>query len=263
MHWGWEGDDGIFVTQAARVMHGQLPGVDLFTMYPGMNLFYLAGWFALFGMRFQVAKLALLAMLMLIAALIYGVVRSCLSPRWANGATLFAVSVVVTFYPALSANWDGLAYSLASWLALRASLHSERTSKQLTYGLLACGFFLGMAFFAKQTVGLYSGFTVLITLALAQCRVWAQVKTNSPQTTTGILYWRLPTVLGKAFLITGLLLIPLYFLEIMKPHAQLSNLLMFAAPSLLVTGATAWLIRQCTKSTDDSHFFAFGELAGS
>ena len=228
MLWGMDGDTGLFVAQAVRILEGQLPNLDFSTMYPGASLFYIAAYFALLGASVYTAKIATLGTFMLITALVFLLARPYLNKPWHHVATLFSVLTTLSFYTDMSANWEALGCSLLCWVLLMRALITTRS----VLGVFWVGVVLAWAMLTKQTVGLYTGFAVFTALVF------------SCQRLVPLTRFCVPSLVGKLFLLLGGLAMLFYLGRIVQPHLSAQVLLMFVLPSVLLMFLSGLWVRK-------------------
>jgi hypothetical protein len=152
-------DEGISVTNAVRMMKGDVPFKDFWTIYPPGQYFTLSGLFTVFGTNLMVARLydtlvrfALVWLLYRMAgtftteplAMLIGTVGTL----WLASAGSYAYSV----FPALA---------LGLWAILCLYLYTKTNRKRW---LLFSGILIGLESLFRWDLGLYTGLSITLSI---------------------------------------------------------------------------------------------------
>jgi len=143
-------DEGVPVYGALRVLEGELPYRDFWTIYPPGQFLLLAAAFRVFGVSLMVERLLSVVIIALVSALVWGLARQVLAPVhallvWALWAFAFgAIELYGTTLP------TALVASLVGWWLFLAFLVAPSPRR-----LVASGAALGAAMLLKQDIALY------------------------------------------------------------------------------------------------------------
>lgn len=158
------GDEGFMAHCAARVMEGQVPHRDFYSLQGPLSSVILAGWSEVVGLSFL--KLRVLGALIHagMVLLTYSIARRVSDARWALVAGAVAILVGLPhmrFAPL--AVWQGLALSLLGvWLALRAV--QEGNGK----AAFASGIAASLSLLVRHDQGAYMVLSILVLAASAR-----------------------------------------------------------------------------------------------
>ncbi len=155
------GDEGFMAHCAARVMEGQVPHRDFYSLQGPLSSMILAGWSKVVGLSFL--KLRVLGALIHggMVLLTYLIARRVSDPRWALAAG--AASIIIglphmRFAPL--AVWQGLALSMLTvWLALRSVQDGNR---KLAF---ASGITASLSLLVRHDQGAYMVLSILVLAA--------------------------------------------------------------------------------------------------
>lgn len=224
LRFGLSNDEGLFAVQAQRVLSGELPVTDFATAYMGGNSFIFAGLFKLFGESFYSLRIGFLLTVMGIAAITFHLAKQVLKEkRWAHIATLFGLSISITFYPYVGAGWYALLFSLCSFSAFLHALDKEHADPAQRNLFIASGFLAGLCLLTKQTIALYTGFPMLIILTLYHLNNTTEPteKSDTPIVKIGLAL---------------LLILPVFYLfYIFQNRLSPSNLIHFILPNVMIS----------------------------
>ncbi len=153
--------EGIATVGAQRILHGDVPYRDFWTIYAPGNFYVLAALFAVFGYHLLVARLASIALAIVAMLLFFCIVRRWSSLLIALAATILAATVL---HPA--ARFYGsyptvLVCILGAILAASAYFHAGRRR-----WIFTAGFACSLAVIFKHDVGGYVALAILLTLLL-------------------------------------------------------------------------------------------------
>jgi 4-amino-4-deoxy-L-arabinose transferase-like glycosyltransferase len=131
------GDEGTIAYEAQRVLEGQVPYRDFVEIMAPGSFYWLAMFFKLFGLDWQVTRLYLLFTGVATALLIYFITR-----RFVRGAAsfmpcLFAVVMGLPFWPACNHHWDSNLFALAALICFLKWQDGERFAWLVAAGTLA------------------------------------------------------------------------------------------------------------------------------
>jgi hypothetical protein len=131
------GDEGTIVYGAQRVLEGQVPYRDFLEMMGPGSFYWLALFFKLFGLGWQVTRFYLLFTGVATALLIYFITR-----RFVRGATsfvpcLFAVVMGLPFWSGCNHHWDSNLFALAALISFLKWQDGERLRWLMATGTLA------------------------------------------------------------------------------------------------------------------------------
>lgn len=153
------GDEGFMAHGAERVLHGEFPHRDFYSLQGPLSHWLMAGWSALWGLSFLKLRLAGALIQWAAAALTFLIARQAGAGRWAYAAGIGALATGTlqgNFAPL--ASWQGITFSLlAAWLALRA-MHLGSIRLAFGSGVAAA---LGALCRHEQTVYLIAALAVL------------------------------------------------------------------------------------------------------
>ena len=150
--WGWSGltfgyegpyDEGNTLCAASRVLAGETPYRDFWSLHPPGTTWLLAGAFRAFGATLEVERAVKVAVVALAAVLVFQLARRAARPGWAAAAALLFI-VLPTQTLSLRSRDTGLVLVLAALLAATAPSGRPGT-RALFAGLLA-----GLTVFFKQ-----------------------------------------------------------------------------------------------------------------
>ncbi|MFL6351608.1 MAG: glycosyltransferase family 39 protein [Bryobacteraceae bacterium] len=131
------GDEGTIVYGAQRVLEGQVPYRDFLEMIGPGSFYWLALFFKLFGLGWQVTRFYLLLTGAATALLIYFITRHFVRGAISVLPCLFAVVLGLPFWPGCSHHWDSNLFALAAILCFLKSEERERFEWLLAAGTLA------------------------------------------------------------------------------------------------------------------------------
>ncbi|MGI8958285.1 MAG: ArnT family glycosyltransferase [Bryobacteraceae bacterium] len=183
------GDEGTIVYGAQRVLEGQVPYRDFVEMMGPGSFYWLALFFKLFGLGWQVTRLYLLLTGVATALLVYSITRRFLRGAVSFLPALFTVILGQPFWPACNHHWDSNLFALATILCFLKWQDRQRFAWQIAAGTLAgitsCfiqqkGFFLLLAFMvailarpkipgARRTVGSEIGYVSAAYASVGAC----------------------------------------------------------------------------------------------
>ncbi len=210
-------DEGYFLEQASRVLHGQLPYRDFDTYYTPAVVYLHAFTFWITGEQSVIpVRLVLAVVRTLIAVLLYVLARPLSPPPIAVIPAL--VVMAVDPLPVMWEPHPGTYANLTSLVVLWSmALFLERPR---LWTLAVAGVFAGITFAFKQNIGVFAVFSVCGFLALHE-------RPRLPGWLTGP--GRTAVALGICFAFTALLLNsldPLYFIVFLIPLFTVCGLML-------------------------------------
>ncbi|WKZ66111.1 MAG: hypothetical protein QY325_15255 [Flavobacteriales bacterium] len=156
------GDEGFMAHCAERVLHGQLPHRDFYSLQGPLSAMLMAGWSAVAGLSFLKLRVAGVLIHAAMVLLTYAIARRFAGAPWAFGAAAVAVLVGLPhMHFAPLAIWQGLMLSLLSvWLAVR--------SLRAVHGVLAfaSGAVAALSMLVRHDQGFYMALSIA-ALAIA------------------------------------------------------------------------------------------------
>jgi len=163
------GDEGFMGLSASRVMDGQVPHRDFYSLQGPLSSVILAGWSSLVGLSLLKLRVFGALVHMCMVLLTYLIARRVASPGWALAAGAVAVLVGLPhmrFAPLPV--WMGLCLSMLSvWLALRSWIDDVSRIAYLS-GLIGA---LGML--VRHDQGVYMLVAIMVLAALMRSSSWA------------------------------------------------------------------------------------------
>lgn len=156
------GDEGFMAHCAERVMHGQLPHRDFYSLQGPLSAMLMAGWSAVAGLSFLKLRIAGVLIHAAMVLLTHAIARSFAGAPWALAAAAVAVLVGLPhMHFAPLAIWQGLMLSLLSvWLAVR-SLRAVRSTPAFASGAVAA-----LSMLVRHDQGFYMALSIA-ALAIA------------------------------------------------------------------------------------------------
>lgn len=145
-------DEGVFVYGAARVLNGDVPYRDFWTVHAPAQFYTLAALYKVFGPSMMVARVATLTGLCLLSAVVYLVARKVLPQPYA--VLVYVLWVIrAGAYRGFSVNnlYPALLFSLVSALAICRHFATAKRPPLILGGLLA-----GVATAFRQDYGVYT-----------------------------------------------------------------------------------------------------------
>jgi hypothetical protein len=160
-------DEGISLYGAERILAGELPYRDFWTIYLPADLYLIAGLFKLFGVRLIVERHAWVLLESILGLLVYAIARRLTGRVWA--AFCWGLAVVwLTRVPLFgSAMTPAMVCCFGALLATLVFLEGDRRSAR---PIAAAGLLVGLCALFRQDVGIYAFLAIAATLALA--RAW-------------------------------------------------------------------------------------------
>lgn len=162
-------DEGIQLYGAVRIMAGELPYRDLWTIYPPGALYLLAGLFKLFGVQLIVERHAWVLLKAIIALLVFAIARRLTRSLWAVlcwGVTVIWLTRLPLFGTAMS---PALVCCFGAVLATLLFLDDARRAAW-AWPVAAAGVLTGVCTLFRQDIGAYTFLAIAATLVVA--RVW-------------------------------------------------------------------------------------------
>lgn len=156
------GDEGFLAHNAQRVIQGEMPHRDFYSLQGPLSSFLAAAWSAVFGLSFLKLRLLGVVLHAAMVLLTYSIARRFASPAWAVAAGALAVIAGLPhMHFAPLAVWQGNALSLA---AVALALHSiRRPDGKLAF---ASGIVAALSVLARHDQGAYLVIAMLV-LAVA------------------------------------------------------------------------------------------------
>lgn len=153
-------DEGIILVGAERVLHGQIPYRDFWTMY-GPGQYYLVSWlFSIFG----TSDLVLRFYAFIVKAVITSISFLIMVRFASRTIALVASAVILGLVIAVRQDASPLFPALA--LALAAVLFVERGLKRGSLDFVIAGFFTGLATCFRHDLGAYNAAAIIVFLVL-------------------------------------------------------------------------------------------------
>jgi hypothetical protein len=188
-------DEGIAVVNATRVLNGDSPYRNFWTIYPPGQFYTLAAIFKIFGTNLLVARIYDTMVRFLIIVITYLIAK-----KTATSAFALCVSIVTTVLLAhvgcyVNQIFPSLAFGLLSILSLLQYIKTEQRQ-----WLLFTGVFIGIATLFRLDFGLYNGISIVSAIILFR---YAR-KINKTQNPCPIVFTTtklLLMVLGSAFFV--------------------------------------------------------------
>lgn len=148
-------DEGIPVYGAERILNGDVPYRDFWTLYAPGQFYVLAGLFKMFGSSVLVERLYDTAARTLVSAAVFLTALRLASPGWGAVFWLVATLWLKYFgYPAYP-NFPAIFFSLASLYVLLGFFHEDRPKTRL----FLAGALAGLAGLFRQDSGFYLFFS--------------------------------------------------------------------------------------------------------
>jgi hypothetical protein len=152
------GDEGTIVYGAQRVLEGQVPSRDFLELMGPGSFYWLALFFNLFGVTWQVTRFYLLFNGVATAFLIYWITRRFIRGAVSFVPSLFVVVLGLPFWPACSDHWDSDLFALVS---IACFLKWQETDRKVW--LIGAGALAGITSCFIQQKGLF----LLLALTVA------------------------------------------------------------------------------------------------
>lgn len=153
--------EGVSAVGAQRILEGDVPYRDFWTLYAPGSYYLLAGLFALFGSQLLTARVAAMVLVALSGVCAFGLLRTRLSR---TSALLWACGVSLALFPMghYFATYPPVVLCItAGWFA--AAVYFEK--RHLSW-LIAAGLCCSLAVVFKHDVGGYVALSLLMTLLL-------------------------------------------------------------------------------------------------
>jgi hypothetical protein len=152
-------DEGFAVFNATRILHGDIPYKDFWTLYPPGQFYTLAALFKTLGTSLIVSRLYDTLARLIIVFSMWWIARKIASQPLAHLA-LITSALLLAFASFYSyAVFPSLAFCLLSILCLTAYVDSARK-----FWLILVGLFIGLAAFFRWDIGVYAAVSVAATL---------------------------------------------------------------------------------------------------
>ncbi len=223
------GDGGLFALHAERLLDGKLPHVDFYAPYLGGDTVFHALCYLLFGKSLYALRLGLAGLTALFIVAIYFLSRQCLSRFWASVATLLVLSFTITKYWMPAGGWYALYFSVFSFLALMLTLKAPQNKQRA--GFLCCGLLLGICFLMKHTIGLYTAFSIFMSLLL-----FGEVTRFPENLSPRLARW------GQATALLGGAVMLAYTFSIIRPHLTLWIVGLFILPVVCILATLGYVL---------------------
>jgi 4-amino-4-deoxy-L-arabinose transferase-like glycosyltransferase len=164
-----DGDEGIVLQGAQRVLEGQVPYRDFFSFYVPGHYYSLALLFKLFGSSLFVARLELVICAVLFSALTYLIARRTCA-RWS--ALLATYAAAITCLPArfMVTHWDT---TLVAYLSLYCGI--RWIEDQGRRWALATGSFMAASCLFEQSTGV----GVCLGMIFGTAVIWGRTRTHA------------------------------------------------------------------------------------
>jgi hypothetical protein len=164
-------DEGYFVQQAARVLHGQVPYRDFQTLYtPGLVTLHALLFSVLGGPYVLAPRASALVARAALAITLYALTRPLVrGPVWAAAPSLF----LLLGLDDAPERWEPHPGWLSTLFALLAAWCLGH--RPATRWLVGAGAAAGVAYVFKQNTGAFSLAAILVWGAFAACRRWPRV----------------------------------------------------------------------------------------
>jgi hypothetical protein len=155
-------DEGFVVFNATRVLNGDIPYKDFWTIYPPGQFYVIAGVFKIFGTNLLISRLYDTLVRFVIVVCVYLLARKM---SYSTISTLFA-SIMAALLLGVAGSYGyavfpAFALCLLSILCLIDYITSGKQSRLLLTGVL-----LGVAMFFRWDIGLYAGASMFTTIIL-------------------------------------------------------------------------------------------------
>ena len=260
--------EGVACVGAQRVLDGEIPYRDFWTMYAPGSFYLLAGLFGLFGSQMMVARIAAVVLLAIASLAVFGIARRLTRPSVALPMTLIAIIALHRAGQRFGTYPPTLASVMVALFAATIYFHTGRLKL-----LFAAGIACSLAIVFKHDVGGYVSLAILGTLLIRP--VGARSETGAPPlrnellalvggcaAVAGPVYLALLLTAGPdmwqdmiVFPLTDFPLsrgehypgpIPNWsrFLSVGRSAEEMSERVRFTAPAVLFTGSVLWLVWQ-------------------
>ncbi|MGE0200105.1 MAG: hypothetical protein AB7P76_03960 [Candidatus Melainabacteria bacterium] len=244
LHHGYYVDEGYMAEMSARAMRGELPNTDFATNYLGLVYFLNAGWMMLAGKSLLILRAGLWTLCGLVLfPVTYRLARKLAPPPWAVATTLATLGLTIGMNFTVNGNWYALMMA-STTIVLYWHLHGlervdlpEATAqarldrrKLMLYALV--GGMLGITVLLKHTIGLDTGFAILLMMLDGVERSDQVIATRQK---------------GLWVLLGLLLLVPLYLARLFLSHLSLWLIL---GHLLLPVGFTVLVARRLWRDQD-------------
>lgn len=171
--------EGVACVGAQRVLEGQVPYRDFWTIYAPGSYYLLAGLFAVFGSQILVARLAATVLVSLTGACVYGLLRTR-TPRWI--ALCWSLCAVLSLIP-MGERFGTyppvvLCIATAFWAAAMYFVNSR------IGWLIAAGIACSLAIVFKHDVGGYVAIAIFVTLLVRRIQ---PIRAELSEASTGVL----------------------------------------------------------------------------
>lgn len=228
-------DEGIILVGASRVMRGELPYRDFWTVYSPGQFYTLAGLFAVTGKSVLAARYWDGLTRALIAVALAGLAARAGGHR----AALFVWPVALlwlVFYGFFSYPlFQGLLFSALSLLAFLLALERAERGRPAARLMAGAGLLFGLAFVYRHDMALYLGAALVITLAahivLAHSgqRTGQYVRTDMESPAGAMPLREIGPLCAPLVGAAALIIVPLtlYFVALVSPSSLLNQLFIF------------------------------------
>jgi len=148
-------DEGFALTGAQRVLDGEIPYRDFWSMYPPGQFYAVAAVFRLFGANILAARVYDTLVRFLLVIAVYGIARrvSTAPLAWLSAAVTGALLASLSFYA--YAVFPALCLALGSIFCWLVAAESQRKGLAMLSSLL-----LGMALLVRWDIGAYAGISL-------------------------------------------------------------------------------------------------------
>lgn len=255
---------GLACEGAQRVLEGEVPYRDFWTLYAPGSFYLLAGLFGVFGSSMMVARIAGAVLMATAVFVVYGLARR-LVPAWMACVTAIVSAIVLRGMAAEYGTYPTvLPCILAAWWCATQSF--EKGSNRWLFAAGACA---SAAMLFKHDVGAYAALSIGLTLLLRRLAGGASgfwkplgVLLAGCCTLTLPVYLPLLMVAGRD-MVNDLIVFPLTDFRVARPEhypepwpnwammtspgravQQISMRLAFSIPTVTVLLSAAWLWRQ-------------------